>query len=566
MLDAVFARAPVGLALYDRDLRLLRINDHLAEINGMPAAEQIGRPVTEIVPDIEAVVARHAPGARHRPRPVAARGRRLDPRRARRAARVRGLLLARAPPRRPTRCSASAASSSRSPSAARADRALREQTARYESLLRALSEVGEGMVVLEDEPARLREPGLPRHLRLLDRGAAGAAVDVRHRRGPTSARTPGGARSCGSRASATPATSSRCATATAAASRSRSPACRSRSAGARRWSSSGATSPARARAEAEREWLLERAAFLAEASASFDAVLDEERIVDALARLSVRDLADTCVILLGDAGARHPPRRLRRARPRRRGACCASSSSATRSRDRRSHPLLDVLATGRSRLVEHPDGPDFPAQDERHRELIEQLHGQEHGARPAAGARPHGRRDGARLRRGGGHRPPRAVRGPRAPRRAGDRQRAPVRGAGQRRPHAPALAAAAGAARRARHRPRGALRGGRRGQRGRRRLLRLLPHRRRRVGGRDRRRLRQGRRGGRGRPRSRATRCARRRRCTPTSPASCCRTSTRRSAARAPHSRFCTVLYVSLVAARRPRHRHASPPAGTRCR
>ena len=32
-----------------------------------------------------------------------------------------------------------------------ADRALREQTARYESLLRALSEVGEGMIVLEDE-------------------------------------------------------------------------------------------------------------------------------------------------------------------------------------------------------------------------------------------------------------------------------------------------------------------------------------------------------------------------------------------------------------------------------
>ena len=26
--------------------------------------------------------------------------------------------------------------------------------------------------------------------------------------------------------------------------------------------------------------------------------------------------------------------------------------------DRRSHPLLDVLASGRSRLVEHPDGPD----------------------------------------------------------------------------------------------------------------------------------------------------------------------------------------------------------------
>ena len=35
------------------------------------------------------------------------------------------------------------------------------------------------------------------------------------------------------------------------------------------------------------------------------------------------------------------------------------------------HPLLDALATGRSRLVEHPDGPDMPAVDALHRELME---------------------------------------------------------------------------------------------------------------------------------------------------------------------------------------------------
>jgi serine phosphatase RsbU (regulator of sigma subunit) len=38
--------------------------------------------------------------------------------------------------------------------------------------------------------------------------------------------------------------------------------------------------------------------------------------------------------------------------------------------DRSSHPLLDVLATGHARLVEHPDGPPIPFKDERHRELI----------------------------------------------------------------------------------------------------------------------------------------------------------------------------------------------------
>ena len=38
--------------------------------------------------------------------------------------------------------------------------------------------------------------------------------------------------------------------------------------------------------------------------------------------------------------------------------------------DRRSHPLLQVLASGQARLVEHPDGADIPVVDERHRELV----------------------------------------------------------------------------------------------------------------------------------------------------------------------------------------------------
>src|SRR4051812_23146451 len=63
MLDAVFARAPVGLALYDHELRVVRINEHLAEIDGIPAAEQIGRPVTDIVPGGEG----NGPGMREGP-------------------------------------------------------------------------------------------------------------------------------------------------------------------------------------------------------------------------------------------------------------------------------------------------------------------------------------------------------------------------------------------------------------------------------------------------------------------------------------------------------------------
>ena len=56
---------------------------------------------------------------------------------------------------------------------------------------------------------------------------------------------------------------------------------------------------ARRRAEAERERLLARSALLAEASALFDQSLDEERTLRSVAELCVRDLADTCVVVLG---------------------------------------------------------------------------------------------------------------------------------------------------------------------------------------------------------------------------------------------------------------------------
>jgi PAS domain S-box-containing protein len=367
MLDAVFERAPVGLALHDRELRLVRINEHLAAINGLPAADQIGRPVTEIVPDVEGVAAIM--------RQVIETGRAISD------VEVAGSTQAAPGVRRefdisywPVRrrgdnevlgvgCVVIEVTERRA-----AERELREQTARYESLLRALSEVGEGMIVLEGERlvyanpaflaicgysteelralpsmfdiveeheradarrrAQLRLEGLTDpgyHLTMLHRDGhrvpleiAGVPLEIDgHTQMVVVARDV----------------------------------------------------TARARAEAERERLLERTAFLAEASASFDAVLDEERIFDALARLSVRDLADTCVILLGSPG------RIGR-------VACAAREPADEEllRElverytfgaRRSHPLLDVLASGRSRLVEHPEGPDLPAQDARHRELIE---------------------------------------------------------------------------------------------------------------------------------------------------------------------------------------------------
>lgn len=49
-IDAIYRTAPIGLCVLDRALRFVRINDRLAEMNGVPASEHIGRTVREIVP------------------------------------------------------------------------------------------------------------------------------------------------------------------------------------------------------------------------------------------------------------------------------------------------------------------------------------------------------------------------------------------------------------------------------------------------------------------------------------------------------------------------------------
>lgn len=46
--------APIGLAALDTNLRFLRINDRLAEINGISATAHIGKTVQEIAPSLEA--------------------------------------------------------------------------------------------------------------------------------------------------------------------------------------------------------------------------------------------------------------------------------------------------------------------------------------------------------------------------------------------------------------------------------------------------------------------------------------------------------------------------------
>ena len=51
-LETIGDAAPVGFKLVDRDLRIVRINKRLADIDGRTVSEQIGRTVAEAVPDL----------------------------------------------------------------------------------------------------------------------------------------------------------------------------------------------------------------------------------------------------------------------------------------------------------------------------------------------------------------------------------------------------------------------------------------------------------------------------------------------------------------------------------
>lgn len=52
LLDTLFMTAPIGLAFFDLDFRFVRINEALAEINGLPAAAHLGKTMLEILPEV----------------------------------------------------------------------------------------------------------------------------------------------------------------------------------------------------------------------------------------------------------------------------------------------------------------------------------------------------------------------------------------------------------------------------------------------------------------------------------------------------------------------------------
>ena len=148
-LTEVFERAPVGIALLDTDLRFVRVNDRISEINGVPPADHVGRRIADLLPGLPPEVEADAAE-------VVRTGRRVD------QAEVIGSTPAQPGIARhwvvtywPVRTPLSdevigVGIVVREVTERRAaERALRDQTDRYEALLLALSEAGEGLVVLE---------------------------------------------------------------------------------------------------------------------------------------------------------------------------------------------------------------------------------------------------------------------------------------------------------------------------------------------------------------------------------------------------------------------------------
>ena len=51
-IEQVYQYSPVGLVLMDMDYRFVRINERMAEINGLPVEAHIGRTLRQVLPDL----------------------------------------------------------------------------------------------------------------------------------------------------------------------------------------------------------------------------------------------------------------------------------------------------------------------------------------------------------------------------------------------------------------------------------------------------------------------------------------------------------------------------------
>jgi PAS domain S-box-containing protein len=56
VLDALFSAVPVGIEIFDREFRYIRLNEKLAEINAIPMKDTLGKRPHEILPEIAATI------------------------------------------------------------------------------------------------------------------------------------------------------------------------------------------------------------------------------------------------------------------------------------------------------------------------------------------------------------------------------------------------------------------------------------------------------------------------------------------------------------------------------
>ena len=52
--DGLFARSPVGIAVFDTQLRFLQVNPALQGMNGLPEAAHVGRRLAQVLPEMNA--------------------------------------------------------------------------------------------------------------------------------------------------------------------------------------------------------------------------------------------------------------------------------------------------------------------------------------------------------------------------------------------------------------------------------------------------------------------------------------------------------------------------------
>ena len=385
LLDVLFERAPIGLAFFDRDSRYLRLNDRLAEMNGVPASEHLGRRTSEVLPGMDASVAESLRQVLEQGVPqtdVELRGvTPADP------GRERDFVVSYFPVRRGGVEVIGVGTVVLDVTDRKAaERALRAQTDRYETLLLALSEVGEGMVVLEGEHVVYANQAFQTmtgygydELRAMEsvfelvvpeaRDEARARADVRRKRELVDPHYE-------------------------LAVRHRAGTVLDLEVAGVPLEIEGAQQlvivvrdvTARRRAEGERERLLaaerdaraeaeaahERSRFLAEASAAFDQSLDVQRTTELAAALAIKDAPSSAMVVLTPAG---DPARLAAATSRdpRTEAVLRTTLQQYPLQERATeHPVMEAARTGRAVVVR-----DFSrtglAVDDQHESMLREI-------------------------------------------------------------------------------------------------------------------------------------------------------------------------------------------------